>query len=54
MKRWHRKKRANTETVAASQENKNQMMLKITSLFLGLLVVLVIGMIVIRKKGPEK
>ncbi|WP_292389068.1 TIGR04279 domain-containing protein [Methanosarcina sp. UBA5] len=43
-------KRTKAETAVASQENKNQVMLKITSLFLGFLLVLVIGIIVIRKK----
>ncbi len=46
-------KKTNTE-ISTSKENKNQLILKIASLFLGLLVIFIIGMIVIRKRGPQQ
>jgi methanogen extracellular protein (TIGR04279 family)/PGF-pre-PGF domain-containing protein len=41
-------------TGTASLENKNQGILKVAIFFSGLLIVLIIGAIIMKKKGPEK
>ena len=43
-----------TETGGASQENKNTEILKIASFFVGFLIALLMGAIIIKKTGPEQ
>ena len=46
--------KATNETGTAPQENKNKTILKIATFFVGLVIVLVIGAIIMRKKKPEQ
>jgi PGF-pre-PGF domain-containing protein len=48
------KKGSTTRTGTASLENKDQGILKVAIFFSGLLIVLIIGAIIMKKKGPEK
>jgi methanogen extracellular protein (TIGR04279 family)/PGF-pre-PGF domain-containing protein len=48
------KKGSTTGTDNASLENKNQGILKVAIFFSGLLIVLILGAIIMKKKGPEK
>ena len=43
-----------TQIKSAPQENKNKTILKIATFFVGLVIVLVIGAIIMRKKEPEQ
>jgi len=42
------------EPVSEVQENGSQIILKITTFFVGLLLILIIGAIIVKKKGPEQ